>query len=256
MKIQYASDLHLEVRQPGEIPIVPEGDILVLAGDVTDLNLWHDRHAWFIQWLSDNFSQSYILPGNHEFFGGYDVELSLQGLEITAAENVRFVNNRVVRLHQDIELIFTTLWTPISAQAQPYVDRHLTDCSRLNYGTEQFKAHHHTLAHEYCLQWLKQAVRDSTARQRIVITHHCPLILEDPCYAGNGLSECFVTPLEQTVETLGADFWIYGHTHYNAGRGMQIGNTVMLTNQLGCEPDRALSGYLPTALIPFKTTAI
>ena len=62
MKIQYASDLHLELsgnsRWIGKNPLEVAGDILLLAGDVVYLGLEsHIRHP-FWDWCSDNFKVS------------------------------------------------------------------------------------------------------------------------------------------------------------------------------------------------------
>ena len=115
MLLQYASDLHLEFpanRQwLKENPILPEGDVLVLAGDThylgKDFNrlpLWDD--------LSKNFRETYVLPGNHEYYGGYNVATNLMETKEAIRKNVWLVNNCVVE-QPEVRLIFTTLWSRI-----------------------------------------------------------------------------------------------------------------------------------------------
>ena len=59
MKIQYASDLHLELRdnmnyiKNNPLPIV--GDILVLAGDIYYLDNPSITHLQFWDWCADHF---------------------------------------------------------------------------------------------------------------------------------------------------------------------------------------------------------
>jgi len=76
MKIQYCSDLHLEFPMNSdyimEAKIPPLGDILVLAGDITYLGDVFYKHTFF-DYLSDNFSFVYWVPGNHEFYDGFDL---------------------------------------------------------------------------------------------------------------------------------------------------------------------------------------
>ena len=77
MKIQYASDLHLEFAENASYikhhPLQVKGEILVLAGDIGYLNdESYNRHP-FWQWASDNYSQVIVCMGNHEFYKYYDI---------------------------------------------------------------------------------------------------------------------------------------------------------------------------------------
>lgn len=78
MKIQYISDLYLEFRSNAswikEHPIRAVGDLLVVAGDTHLLD--DDFYKLdFFKDLSDRFEQTFIIPGNHEFYRGYDVSV-------------------------------------------------------------------------------------------------------------------------------------------------------------------------------------
>ena len=77
MKIQYASDLHLEFSENYSFlkrnPLKPVGDILVLAGDIGYLNDDNYRSHSFWDWASDNFSQVIVVVGNHELYKYYDL---------------------------------------------------------------------------------------------------------------------------------------------------------------------------------------
>jgi predicted phosphodiesterase len=72
MKIQYASDLHLEFSaNSGYLkrnPLKPVGDILVLAGDIGYLNDDNYNKYPFWDWASENYRQVIVAGGNHELY--------------------------------------------------------------------------------------------------------------------------------------------------------------------------------------------
>ena len=83
MKIQYASDLHLEFaenwRYLREHPLEKAGDILVLAGDIGyigDEN--YSLHPFWNQ-VADQYEQVLVIPGNHEFYKYYDIASLQEG---------------------------------------------------------------------------------------------------------------------------------------------------------------------------------
>ena len=70
MKIQYASDLHLEFadnwRYLKANPLEVAGDVLVLAGDIGYLGDENYSIHPFWDWVSDNYKQVIACMGNHE----------------------------------------------------------------------------------------------------------------------------------------------------------------------------------------------
>jgi predicted phosphodiesterase len=64
MNITLLSDLHLEFNNP----VQPgEGEVLVLAGDITTVDTVK-KDAAFFKSASDNYDLVIYIPGNHEYY--------------------------------------------------------------------------------------------------------------------------------------------------------------------------------------------
>lgn len=74
----------------------------------------------------------------------------------------------------DVELFFTTLWTVIPPAEIVAVQMGLTDCHRIKYQGKSFTSQDYEMQHQRCLAWLSGAVNTSTAKHKIVVTHHQP----------------------------------------------------------------------------------
>lgn len=93
VKIQYASDLHLEfienTRYLENNPIQPVADILMLAGDTSYLGDESFLKHPFWDWASKNYKQVIVIPGNHEFYKGYDLGQLYEGWCLGIRPNVK-----------------------------------------------------------------------------------------------------------------------------------------------------------------------
>ena len=237
MKIQYASDLHLEFAENKSFiehgGIEPVGDVLVLAGDVSYLG---DRKTWkrpFWDWCAEHFRETFVVPGNHEFYGGYDIGRTVADFELEVRSNVRYLNNRSVVLG-DTELFFTTLWTKIDPTRLWTVQQGMNDYRYGKLNGKRLCSNDVDELHKNCLDWLSRALEASGAVHKVVVTHHCPTMRREfNSYPGGALNSAFQVDLDEFIEASGADYWIYGHTHYAGGSGTKIGKTTLLCNQLG-----------------------
>jgi predicted phosphohydrolase len=233
-KIQYASDLHLEFPKNSDFlkanPLVPSGDILILAGDIVPFAVM-DKYQDFFSFLSDNFPMTYWIPGNHEYYY-FDAATKSGTFYEEIRSNVILLNNSVVQ-HQNTKLIFSTLWSKISPANQWSIERGLSDFHVINYNGHKFTADDYNRLHTDCVNFIDQELKINDADKTIVITHHVPTFKKYPkIYKNSTLNEAFAVELFDTIEASKVDYWIYGHSHYNT-KDFKIGKTQMLTNQLG-----------------------
>lgn len=234
LKIQYASDLHLEFPGNKEFlkqhPLQPVGDVLVLAGDIVPFAVM-DKHQDFFSFLADNFKTTYWLPGNHEY---YHVDIAEKSGVLNEAirSNVFWVNNTSV-LHEHVKLVFSTLWSRISPGYQWQIERSLSDFHVIKHKGYRFSAEQYNQLHAESLAFIQNELINNQNGQTAVFTHHCPTFLNYPeQYKGDILNEAFAVELHDLIEASEIASWVYGHHHTNTPE-FTIGNTKLITNQLG-----------------------
>ena len=233
-KIQYASDLHLEFPKNKEFfnanPLIPNGDILILAGDIVPFAVM-DEHEDFFNYLADNFQMTYWIPGNHEYYY-FDAMNRTGSFVEKIRSNVILLNNSVIQ-YQNTKLIFSTLWSHISPANQWNIERGLSDFHVIKHNGNRFTAEDYNQLHSDCMNFINQELQVKNEGKTVVVTHHVPTFKKYPkIYKNSVLNEAFAVELFDTIEASNVDFWIYGHSHYNTS-DFKIGKTQMLTNQLG-----------------------
>lgn len=234
LTIQYCSDLHLEFDRNrkwlDKHPLQVAGDILLLGGDIMPLAAI-EQHSSFLNHVAARYKAVYWLPGNHEYYHSH-IHHYPHTLHQSVRDNVFLVNNTTVRI-DNTDLICSTLWSHISPTHEVAIHRAMADFRLIEGQHGRLTVAEYNQLHRQALQYIKQAISDSTARHKIVLTHHVPTFMHyPPQYKGDALNEGFATELHQLIEDSGADYWLYGHTHYNTPH-FTIGNTHLVTNQLG-----------------------
>jgi predicted phosphohydrolase len=233
-KIQYASDLHIEFPENRQFlkqyPLQPSAEVLVLAGDIVPFTVM-DKHRDFFSYLSDNFEVTWWLPGNHEYYHS-DITERSGSLNQKIRSNVFLVNNTSVVQH-GMRLIFSTMWSKISAAFQWQIERNLNDFRLIRYNGCRFSAEAYNQLHEDSLAFIQKELNDIREEKVAVFTHHAPTFLNYPeQYKGDLLNEAFAVELFDLIEFSGIDYWVHGHHHTNTPE-FTIGRTRIATNQLG-----------------------
>jgi predicted phosphohydrolase len=236
MQLQFASDLHLEFHENRyylrDNPLKVAGDILLLAGDIVPLKTM-ERYEDFFNFLADNFSHTYWLPGNHEYYD-FDIANKSGALKESIRPNVTLLNNQTVTI-DDIQLHFSTLWSDVSASKARTIEQSLNDFHLIRFEGKRLSVDQYNQMHRDSLTFLQDALiySQTTDNIDIVITHHVPTFRHYPIqYKNSPINEAFATDMDKFIESCDADFWIYGH-HHAAVNDFAIGNTKLITNQLG-----------------------
>ena len=263
MKIQLASDLHLEglpdaLRQscPRIITPAPDADLLVLAGDI------HQGEAGIEAFRDWSVPVLYV-PGNHEFYdfgwpGAIDhMRRACEGTSVTLLDKDEVIINGA-------RFLGATLWTdfrlnrntPVEMAMQA-VQTRLLDYFRIKTQMGLLRASNTRDEHHNARSWLKRELEKPFDGKSVVITHHAPHPLSvHPRFVGDALTPSFVSDLSELLFM--ADFWLHGHVHdsfdYHVGRARVVANPagyVLNRAQVngGAEPVWENSSWQPDLVI-------
>tara|TARA_R110002096_G_scaffold403977_1_gene601651 strand:+ start:2769 stop:3521 length:753 start_codon:yes stop_codon:yes gene_type:complete len=232
MKIQICSDLHLEFSKNREWlkhnPLVPKSEILIIAGDTYYLERDYSKLD-FINKISKDFKHIYLIPGNHEYYGGYNAVTALLTGQIEIKKNVHMLNNTSVQIG-DTNFIFSTLWSKIEKNINE-IKIGMNDFRLIKFEEERLTINDYNMIHNKAFDFISNEIKKEG--KKVVITHHLP---SGHCnvdeFKGSDLNEAFCVEKTAFILNSNVDYWIYGHSHRNKD-DFKIGNTKMITNQFG-----------------------
>jgi Icc-related predicted phosphoesterase len=233
MRIQYCSDLHLEFEHNSKYlnnkPLIVSGDVLILAGDIVPL---HDEHFNnpFFSFIADNYEKVFWVPGNHEFYHK-DLDEFNNSYNIELRSNVNIVNNIELQ-YEGIQFVFSTLWSKISTVNEKIIEQGVSDFECISKNNKRFKAKDFNNLHINGLNFVKKSLMNNNSKT-VVVTHHLPSrFCNSSVHDGSPINEAFCVDLTEYIVECNANFWIYGHSHFNQ-KPLFLGKTMLITNQLG-----------------------
>jgi predicted phosphodiesterase len=273
-RIQYVSDLHLELYDKLAFPLVltPAARYLALAGDIGQPHTTLFKS--FLEYTSRNWERVFFVAGNHEYYSKRRAkywkyskpntmfEIQKQLTEICAPyKNVHFLHHDSPSVYlptENIAVIGTTLWTHIPDdfvhEAQtgindynliPIEDGETIHCIKPQ-DTNKLHAKESAMLESHIDYWGSQNV------QVCVITHHMPSYdLISSRYEGSPYNCCFASSQERLMKPH-VRAWIYGHTH-NSASGV-IKKTLCAVNARGYLNEH-VPGFSREAWLEFPTTS-
>ena len=234
MIVQYCSDLHLEFpinkKYVKEHPLNTVGEILLLAGDIVPFGKIRDCNDFF-DFVSANFRQVFWVPGNHEYYKG-DIKDKGDVIQESIRKNVFLLNNCTVTV-DNVQFIFSTLWSHISPAKQTVIRQHMADFRLIKNGGASLSFTDYNQLHQTSKSFLASAVQENQNLKRVIVSHHIPTYLNYPKkFKDSEINEAFAVELSDFIKTSKVNYWIYGHSH-EVVPDFQIGNTTLTSNQLG-----------------------
>ena len=210
MKIQLASDLHLEFLNrdfPTARLISPahDADVLVLAGDIANGT---DAIALFKDWPVPVL----YLAGNHEFYAR-DFEATRVALrEASRGTVVRFLDNDVADFGS-VRFLGTTIWTDYRLEysltqlkAMNIAEEAINDHRRIRCENGPFRPERALAEHEQARSWLAEELSKPYEGRTVVVTHHGPHPNSvHPRYEGSPVNPAFNSDLWAAAGSVDTD---------------------------------------------------
>lgn len=205
-KIVAISDIHVD-HYIGEKDLdLLEGDILIIAGDISD-----DNHMGVdeVNDLACNFNHTLVVLGNHDYCNKLCINEGFEGLQnfwkSELDSDVTLLLNQTVEI-EGISFFGGTGWGHAQdgpsfmyefrrACVEPNKFMTATDMARLN-------------------QEFKNALLDiPTGGVDVIITHHVPETFLSTFPGSRVLDPYFIGNFTEEAQHIGHKAWIFGHTH-------------------------------------------
>ncbi len=239
MKIQIASDLHLEFPQNRkwlkENPIPPQADLLILAGDTVPY-IYSNWAYPFYDDISKSFKQVISIFGNHEFYQG-EINTAFPVYSKQIRENIILLNNKSI-LYEGVRFICTSLWSYVPLKQRSEVQEIMNDYRLIKKRTifkELVNIQVEDMVNYYqqSLEFLEKELELHKNEKTVVVTHHVPVYQSMPVlYQNSVLRYSYGNDLEMLIlANPQISLWVCGHCHYPDQR--MVGKTLLIRNPLG-----------------------
>ena len=246
MKLQIASDLHLEYAPDWELP-ASDADVLVLAGDI-------GTHTLGLDAFRARARQQPILyvPGNHEYYCGHFSRVA-EALRARARQwGVHLLDGDAVVLG-GVRFLGVTLWTDFALfgpaqrpEALRRAQRAIPDYQVISTDAGWLTPERTWALHRAAVAGLQARLAEPFAGPTVVITHHAPHPDSlHPRFARHLLSPAFVSDLTDRLS--GARLWIHGHTHNSFD--YVVADTRILCNPRGYDPFELNPDFNPALVV-------
>ena len=236
IKIQFASDLHLEFeRRPEDrlqLPIAPGTSAVVLAGDIHSDIAGMDA---FVRALARH-APVVLVAGNHEYFT-HEFESHREQLRewAGAIRGVHFLENNSVEL-DGITFLGSTLWSNFD-DARPALMKKatsmMTDYSVITDRRDprrRLRPERILAEHRQAIAYLERELRAGERSRTVVVTHHAPS-LQSTRSKGEDWDVLYGSDYEALIEDCGPALWIHGHVHHSFE--YRVGRTTIACNPRG-----------------------
>lgn len=238
MKIQIFSDLHVDVAPIKPIVVLPNIDLVIVAGDTCEGVL---RSFEYLRQIVPLHIPILMVPGNHEYYHRFIPTELAQARSHAGAYNIHVLASDTVELG-GVRFVGATLWTDyrifgeanqaavMNACATGMNDHRLIGWQKKPW--LRFRPQEAALLHHQSKTYLAEVLTTPFAGPTVAISHHAvhwgsihPRFRADP------LTAAFLSDQSSLIEALQPELWVHGHVHNSSD--YHVGKTRILCNPHG-----------------------
>ena len=209
---------------------INDADILILAGDTM---YWDEDYLQNPFWdtVSSAFAQVLVIPGNHEFYKGFDLASLQKSASGTIRDNVHWYYNQSVVL-DGVQIILSTLWSHIPSTISERIQTCGNDFACIQYEKRPITIEKYNDENRLSIDYITKELQKKYAK-RIIVSHHAPILkaiseqLQNSWYAS-----LYANNLDELIKKNSINYWIYGHSHQYR-ESFRIHDTELVTNPCG-----------------------
>ena len=268
MRIQYASDLHLELwlKTTFDETLEPKADYLVLCGDIAKLN--NPNLRAFLEYVSERWKKIFWIPGNEEIWKISDIPTySLYKMEelVSPYRNIHILYKKTYLLEEGVEkllLVGLSLWhKPRNNAMLKYHNNYYIKAIQTPVDEHIFRKEHNDQ-----IQFLEKTIKNSTY-PILIASYYSPFTwYNEEDYIQEPKDAVVDRDVEKLI-TYPIISWICGHNHlpfeytrrYSLPDGYE-GSVLFVSNPRGKPKQNpyyrteAVIRLSPTSLVGFEPT--
>lgn len=268
MEICLVSDIHMEIGGfPGKTKFL-QGDVLIIAGDLTCARYfdethesYHNQHGkaqrnnmasmkrhWF-----PKFKQIFYIMGNHEHYG-YDLCESSKTMAeaLSDVHNLKVLDNETF-MYDGVLFIGSTLWTNFNngdGYDMTRAEIRMNDYRTIAKDGRTVRPEIILTEHRKSLEFIEATLAQNKNVPTVMITHHGPSMkCQNVARHGPELLYSYCSDLDYITEMNDQiKVWCSGHTHDNSW--FIINKTRFVSNQRGYEGYEKISrNFKPVSFV-------
>ncbi|TWH36519.1 MULTISPECIES: metallophosphoesterase [unclassified Aminobacter] len=260
MRAWIFSDLHVEQEPNFRFSAIPDADVCICAGDITDRGPKRG-----IEWLGDHIAPHMpviFVPGAHDFYGSSVTE-GLAEAHRTAHRygNIFILDGAYVAL-DGYQFIGATVWTDFKLHwdmkmATTVAQKTLDEYHRIKISkrpNQRFTPQNRLGLHVQDLAKIMWATQETESEHRIIISHHAPTLMSIPhSLLRDPLAASLASRLEHLILEYDPILWVHGHIHKPSN--YLIGNTRVICNPRGFRSEPSLESFDPYLVVELAEIA-